>query len=934
MALPTVYAVGTATSAVGGAASVPPPAGTVADDILILLVEAANEPLNTITGYTRIGSGAVIQATGLVTDLSAFWKRSAGSEANVSVSSTPQNHLMCRIIGVRGCVTSGSPVNVVNTGLDNTTGTAFSIPGATTTQPDCLVIAALSTGTDVNSTTMATGYTNASLGSITERVDNWTSSGNGGGIAACSGTKATAGAYSATTGSITTGNTKAFMSFALQGVGATAHTVTPTDSAGLTDVRLLTQEKILTDSAGLTDTSTVQPLKLVTATDSTGLTDAGFSFDFQLIPTDSAGLTDTRILARSLVLTDSAGLTDTSTVQAAKLVTQTDSAGLTDTSTIEAGTPVTLTAGTPFEATGSVTSGIVNLPAGLAAGDYTFLFATLNASNGVITGPASWQTAFASAQSTASTSHATAIYYRKWQSGDTDPTVTCTSGRLAVLPVKISGADGTNPIEGTVGSTSQGSATTAVDAPTQISTDSKLLVTAHAGRSATNGVFITWTPDAVMTEVGEAGGQAAAATNASVEVASEIITAGSTTGSRTATASSTATGSRGISMLFKAVSAGGGTTHTVDQTDDAGLTDTSTLARSLAYTDSAGLTDTSTVQAAKLVTQTDSAGLTDTGFSLDVAEVLTDSAGLTDTAALARSLVFTESAGLTDTSTVQAAKLVVQTDNVGLTDTTLIQRSLGFTDTTSLTDTTALALSKTLTDSAGLTDTSTISSGKLLDFTDSTGLTDTRAFSRTNVYTDSAGLTDTTTFSGGTLLELTDNTGLTDAREISQAKVHTDSVGLTDTALVQAGRLIEVTDSAGLTDTQIFSQTKIHTDNAGLTDAAALLITKALTDNAGLTDTSAIGLLREFTQTDNAGLTDTRLITRALELTDTTGLTDSTSFGFTVADIYTDNAGLTDNVLYGGTVFTPYTGGPWTSSMSPRRWGAGIKPRWAASIRG
>lgn len=891
-------------------------ASTTVDDIMIGIGESVgNEAYTVPTGWAHVTGSPVNVDTS--TRLTVIWRRFVGGDTAPSWGDSG-NHNIGRIITIRGVKTSGNPWNATPvTGQETLANTSAEFPTLTTTVADCLILFIIATGRDLGTTanlgalTGGTGLTN-----VTERMDNWTALGTGGGFGMITADKASAGTIGSPTATMGSTDSKALLTLALEPASAIAHTVTPTDSAGLTD------------------TSTVQPLKLVTATDSAGLTDTGFSFDFQLIPTDSAGLTDTRILDRSLVLTDSAGLTDTSTIQAAKLVTQTDSAGLTDTSTIEAGTPVTLTAGTPFEATGSVTSGIVNLPAGLAAGDYTFLFATLNASNGVITGPASWQTAFASAQSTASTSHATAIYYRKWQSGDTDPTVTCTSGRLAVLPVKISGADGTNPIEGTVGSTSQGSATTAVDAPTQISTDSKLLVTAHAGRSATNGVFITWTPDAAMTEVGEAGGQAAAATNASVEVASEIITAGSTTGSRTATASSTATGSRGISMLFKAVSAGGGTTHTVDQTDDAGLTDTSTLQRGLVVTDSAGLTDTSTVQAAKLVVQTDDAGLTDTGLSLDVDEVHTDSVGLTDAAALTRSLIYTDSAGLTDTSTVQAAKLVVQTDNIGLTDTTLIQRSLGFTDTTGLTDTTALVLSKTLTDSAGLTDTSTISSGKLLDFTDNTGLTDTRAFSQTNVYTDSAGLTDTTAFSGGTLLELTDNTGLTDARETSQAKVHTDSAGLTDTALVQAGRLIEVTDSAGLTDTQIFSQTKIHTDNAGLTDAAALLITKALTDNAGLTDTSAIGLLREFTQTDNAGLTDTRLITRALEYTDNAGLTDSTSFGFTVADIYTDNAGLTDNVLYGGTVFTPYTGGPWTSSISPKRWGAGINPRWAASIRG
>ena len=216
MALPTVYAVGTTSAVVAGTCAPGIPAGTTTNDLLVVFIEAANEPLNAITGYTRIGSGAVIQATGLVTDLSAFYKVAGASESAPSITSTPQNHLIARIVGVRGAATTGTPINVVNTGLDNTTGTAFSIPGATTTVIDCLVFAALSTGTDVASTTHSSGYTNASLGSITERVDDWTTSGNGGGIAVCTGTKATSGAYSATTGSIVTGNTKAFMSFAVQ----------------------------------------------------------------------------------------------------------------------------------------------------------------------------------------------------------------------------------------------------------------------------------------------------------------------------------------------------------------------------------------------------------------------------------------------------------------------------------------------------------------------------------------------------------------------------------------------------------------------------------------------------------------------------------------------------------------------------------------------
>jgi hypothetical protein len=219
MGMPTIVAVGTVGTATTGACVPGLPAGWVADHIHLLFVEAANEPLNTITGFTRIGSTAVVQSTGLVTDLSAFWRRAVAGDTAPSITSSPQNHLIARIIGVSGAVTAGSPISIFTTGLDNTTGTTFSIPGATTTAANCLIFAALSTGTDANSTTMATGWTNANLTSITEDIDNWTTSGNGGGIAVAHGGKVAPGAYGTMTGSITTGNTKAFLSFAVRGVG-------------------------------------------------------------------------------------------------------------------------------------------------------------------------------------------------------------------------------------------------------------------------------------------------------------------------------------------------------------------------------------------------------------------------------------------------------------------------------------------------------------------------------------------------------------------------------------------------------------------------------------------------------------------------------------------------------------------------------------------
>lgn len=214
MPIPTVYAVGAVASGIG---AVTPglPAGTLPDDVLILLLENQDATVvGVVTGYTDIQTS--FANSGTITRLAARWKRAVAGEAAPSVPD-PGDHVVARIIGVRGCIPSGNPVNISVQSTELLSDTTVSIPGATTTRTDCLVIAAFSTGTDVASTAHATGWTNASLGSVTEQVDNWVIDNGGGGIGACSGTKATVGAYSATTATCVTANFKALISFALLG---------------------------------------------------------------------------------------------------------------------------------------------------------------------------------------------------------------------------------------------------------------------------------------------------------------------------------------------------------------------------------------------------------------------------------------------------------------------------------------------------------------------------------------------------------------------------------------------------------------------------------------------------------------------------------------------------------------------------------------------
>jgi hypothetical protein len=338
MAIPTVVGVGTAANATKGSATPGLPTGWAAGDLLLVFIEAANEPINAMTGWADVGVGVVAQATGLVTSLTVRWKIAAAGEVAPAIAAGGTNdHVMARIAALRG-VNATTPINITASGVDNTTGTAFSIPGATTTVADCLVIAALATGTDVNSTAMTTGWTNASLASpaITEQADNWTLSGNGGGIAVATGGKATAGAYNATTGTLTTGNTKALMSFA---VAPAAAVTSFTRAAALTGSGSLTatQTPSTTRPADLSGSGTLAGAQTPAAAQPAAFTGSG-SLTATAVVTVAAGFTGSGSLAstQAIAASQPAALTGSGTLTSTQAPATTRPASLAGTGTATA----------------------------------------------------------------------------------------------------------------------------------------------------------------------------------------------------------------------------------------------------------------------------------------------------------------------------------------------------------------------------------------------------------------------------------------------------------------------------------------------------------------------------------------------------------------------------------------------------------------------
>ena len=230
MAIPVVRAVGTVAS---GLSVITPglPTGTVLNDILVLFVETGNEPLPAMTGWSNVGAGTVQQAGGVVTALTILWKRAGSSETAPSVPDAG-DHQIARIVGVSGCPTAGDPWDVTSYTTENVADTSVSTPAITTLTADTLVFCAAGNGQDTATAQGPSTWTNASLTSVTSRCNDWTASGNGGGFSVMTGGKATAGAVSASTGTITTANFKTLFTGALKSAVAAPAPVWPPHRRG------------------------------------------------------------------------------------------------------------------------------------------------------------------------------------------------------------------------------------------------------------------------------------------------------------------------------------------------------------------------------------------------------------------------------------------------------------------------------------------------------------------------------------------------------------------------------------------------------------------------------------------------------------------------------------------------------------------------------
>lgn len=226
-----------------GIAAVTPPYPTagnapVAGDVALLVITSENEAisLTTANGFALLGSATSKAAGTAATDpgtrLVVYWKRCTGSDSAPVVADSG-NNTEAQIHLFSGCRVVSNPWDVFAEGNDSAANdTSGSIPSTTTTVANTLIVLLCSTSVNATGTANFSSWTNANLGSLTERADASDTSGLGGGHGMATGTYVGPGDYGASTVTLAATSFKGTMSIALAPeVSPTVALNTPADAA-------------------------------------------------------------------------------------------------------------------------------------------------------------------------------------------------------------------------------------------------------------------------------------------------------------------------------------------------------------------------------------------------------------------------------------------------------------------------------------------------------------------------------------------------------------------------------------------------------------------------------------------------------------------------------------------------------------------------------
>ena len=203
-----------------------------AGDVGILVVETADEAvvLGTPAGFVEIQDSPQAGTAPLLvnrTRLTAFWCRATSGSMTSPVITDPGDHAVAYIVTFRGVRPTGNPWNVTKGDAVTGTGdTVVAVPGSSTTQPDCLIVSIVAykqQGPNIS------GWANADLANVAQIADLGAADGNAGAVAMASGEKALAGAFGATTATLSTQSQQGRLMLALAPYTATLPPTPPAD---------------------------------------------------------------------------------------------------------------------------------------------------------------------------------------------------------------------------------------------------------------------------------------------------------------------------------------------------------------------------------------------------------------------------------------------------------------------------------------------------------------------------------------------------------------------------------------------------------------------------------------------------------------------------------------------------------------------------------
>ncbi len=196
------------------------PANILPGDLIMLLVEngGADAAIGTPAGFTQFSNSPQVDTSGTSsnqTRLAVFYKRATGAETGTLSITVIGDHVGAQMALFRSVRPSGNPFDVTAGGIGVGAQTSLTLPGLTTTLPNCLIVNCIGVGYDGDGTAEFSAWANGSLASITEAIDV-TDSGNAGtGLGMAYGIKTVAGVVAATTVTAAHSERHAYLTIAL-----------------------------------------------------------------------------------------------------------------------------------------------------------------------------------------------------------------------------------------------------------------------------------------------------------------------------------------------------------------------------------------------------------------------------------------------------------------------------------------------------------------------------------------------------------------------------------------------------------------------------------------------------------------------------------------------------------------------------------------------